>query len=747
MPAHRKRRLTLAQLAAYDDILTDALVDRVFYWTSVPKNRSSYLPSRGVSEDAITAIIRDDLVVARDLGTAKTKLLATPGLRRFHDGLKTAEEREDFRRHLLRYLHIYLPDCPWEVGSTNRYTIVSHEACVTARRPIGRNEAIRYLAGVQVNITPEEEKEMAVRKKDFSIVVSSRSKSASLFMGPARFANHDCMANARLVTTGHAGIEIIATRPIAVGEEITVSYGENYFGDDNRECLCRTCETRLCNGWLPENADGSSASIAKPVEPEGAYSYSLRRRPRDVSSSSSAAPSRTPSVTPVIRPRSYRSRAMGSRLGLADEPILATALSSSVRAVAPRIAGRKRDADALATPPVTPAKRLLEAMADQKMSSIVSSGDVVVETVVTSPDKDSTETDVTSPDKESPETDVTSPEKESSDIDGVPLASSEPACKREDGDAAALARTIPSSIQLEGASEVPLRTTAPDQDSGSSPRDESRPVAKSIETIEDSQGSPAAREELQGDSAPRRRKYRRRRVFIKQATPPARLRVPGDYVLTRHLLSEPEMAWIQCTNCGSHFVQQNAYVTRASCPRCERHSKLYGYVWPKTDREGPSDREERVLDHRTVHRFLNSREERLARGLKPPAEGMTVEVVEKAPRGRKRGKGTSAIGVTKQTVVAKRRGRKRKLGGEEMEENEDEDEQEDDEDDEGDEDEDEDEEDDDEEDDDQEDRDFVVAKRFKLAALGDGQKVLRRSGRARGTSHGAVSLGRKSSVQ
>ncbi|PHH72599.1 hypothetical protein CDD80_4417 [Ophiocordyceps camponoti-rufipedis] len=757
MPAHRKRRLTLAQLAAYDDILTDALVDRVFYWTSVPKNRSSYLPSRGVSEDAITAIIRDDLVVARDLETAKNKLLATPGLRRFHDGLQTAEERDDFRRHLLRYLHIYLPDCPWEVGSTNRYTIVSHEACVTARRPIGRNEAIRYLAGVQVNITPEEEKEMAVRKKDFSIVVSSRSKSASLFMGPARFANHDCMANARLVTKGHGGIEIIATRPIAVGEEITVSYGENYFGDDNRECLCRTCETRLCNGWLPENADGSSAGVAKPVEPEGAYSYSLRRRPRDVSSSSSAAPSRTPSVTPVIRPRSYRSRAMGSRLSLADEPSLAAASLPSTRAVAPRVAGRKRPVDVLATPPVTPAKRLLEAAAQRNMASDVSSGDVVVETDgtasekaspgmdVTSPEKDSPETDVTSPDKQSPEIDVTSPEKERSDIDGVPLVSNEPALKREDRDAAALARTIPASVQPEGASEVPLRTTAPDSDSGSPRGDESRPVATSIETIEDSQGSLAAGEELQGDSAPRRRKYRRRQVFIKQATPPARLRVPGDYVLTRHLLSEPEMAWIQCTNCGSHFVQQNAYVTRASCPRCERHSKLYGYVWPKTDRQGPSDREERVLDHRTVHRFLNSRDEQLARGRKPPAEDLTVEVVEKAPRGRKRGKRLAAVGMSKQTVVARRRGRKRKLQREETEE--DEDEKDDDEEDEGDEDEDEDEQDDDEEDDDQEDRDFVVAKRVKLAALGDGQRMLRRSGRARRTSHRAVPLGQKVSAQ
>ncbi len=65
-------------------------------------------------------------------------------------------------------------------------------------------------------------------------------------MGPARFANHDCDANARLMTTGQAGIEIIARRDIDVGDEITVTYGESYFGENNCECLCKTCEGQPC---------------------------------------------------------------------------------------------------------------------------------------------------------------------------------------------------------------------------------------------------------------------------------------------------------------------------------------------------------------------------------------------------------------------------------------------------------------------------------------------------------------------
>src|SRR5437016_9742574 len=58
------------------------------------------------------------------------------------------------------------------------------------------------------------------------------------------------------------------------GEEITVSYGADYFGEDNCECLCRTCETFQRNGWA--SADGVSR-MATPMEvelpQEGPYSF------------------------------------------------------------------------------------------------------------------------------------------------------------------------------------------------------------------------------------------------------------------------------------------------------------------------------------------------------------------------------------------------------------------------------------------------------------------------------------------
>lgn len=139
--------------------------------------------------------------------------------------MKTDKEKEDFRKHLRKYVNIYLPDCPFEVSSTNRYTVVTHEAAVTARTFIKKGQTVKYLCGIQVLMTEEEEEHIKHSRRDFSIVVSSRSRMPSLFLGPARFANHDCGANARLMTTGRDGMDIIALQDIEVGDEITVTYG------------------------------------------------------------------------------------------------------------------------------------------------------------------------------------------------------------------------------------------------------------------------------------------------------------------------------------------------------------------------------------------------------------------------------------------------------------------------------------------------------------------------------------------
>jgi histone-lysine N-methyltransferase SUV420H len=599
--------------------------------------------------------LQEEVVLKKDLEGAEKRLLATKGLKRFHSGLKTDKEKDDFRKHLRRYVQIYLPDCPWEVSSTNRYTIVSHEAAVTARRAIRRNEAIKYLSGVQVVITPEEEMAISSQKKDFSIVVSSRSKCTSLFMGPARFANHDCDANAKLMRTSHAGIEIVATRAIEAGEEITVTYGDNYFGENNCECLCKTCEDLLRNAWEPEEG---TAPVQTGIELSMSDGYSLRRRRRDDSISGS---SRTPSANPDMRPRITKANSRGSLLARD---------SSSVRSPSVEQTSRKRTHDALATPPKTPAKR-------QKLG---------VELIIS--DSSSRGTSVTASESSSGavETDVTSPEKETPEPMQTPLKG---ASKKQNSEQSRIAPVSPQSTEGSRSPQQMNRTTSSNRSSLDTmsiqailndplesemetepeskkleeatvvppPVEPAAPIATSIEAVEEGQAADV-------EEQPKPKKQQRR--VYRQDTPPARVRIPGDYLLTPLLLSEPEMAWIQCTTCDGYFVQQNAYFTRASCPRCERHSKLYGYIWPKTDKTGPNDKEERILDHRTIHRFLDPDDERRVRNRKSfGALKTNTEEAEELERGRKRQSTAGLIGriaaATEQDSGHRRSGRLRRV--------------------------------------------------------------------------------------
>jgi len=600
-------------------------------------------------------------------------------------------------------MSIYLPDCPFEVNATNRYTIVSREASITARRYIKRNETIKYLAGIQVVITPEEEAEMSLRKKDFSLVVSSRSKSTSLFMGPARLCNHDCDANARLITRGQAGIEIIACRDIDVGEEVTVTYSDSYFGEDNCECLCQTCERNLANGWKPEEG---VVSVKRSIEEDlttSSRGYSLRRRRRD--ESATGAGSRTPSVTPDIRPRilrKYKSQQLlNERASTADIPVHEKQEIS-------KSGSRKRGSAALGTPPVTPLKKQKTTQYDVIPLSIASTASRGSSTAELSRSPLSTSsglgdmTDATSPSVSSPEPLILSP-------DPTPTKQSSQPLKREDCVSEIDVQQVPEvvSLPIESTRVSPFvlpTIEAPTPGSfnesaiisGLAPPNIVCPVINTLSTRISSQQSGMAlpnaldtvpqdeaaivnttpttknSARINGDSTPRPR-----RKGAKRAPSPApvhRKRIPGDYTLTPLLLAEPEMAWILCTNCNTAFVQENAYVTRSNCPRCERHSKVYGYIWPKTQPEGKGDKEERILDHRQINRFLHPEDEAKIRGKKYWKDGALYihgqdsrEDDDDEARGRSRSRNGAATGSLDDLSGVRRSGRVRrvssKIGG------------------------------------------------------------------------------------
>ncbi|KAI9679665.1 MAG: Histone-lysine N-methyltransferase set9 [Trizodia sp. TS-e1964] len=720
--AAKIERLTLGQLTSNDDIITDALVDRAYFWTTIRKNRTKYFASRGIREEEVSSIITNDIIINRNPTKAEARLLQLPGIRKYHDRLASSKNKDDFRKHLRQYINIYLPDCPFEVNTTNRYTIVNHEASVTARRVIKKGEIVKYLIGTHVSLTKEEEKELAHSRRDFSIVMSSRKKTPSVFLGPARFSNHDCNPNAELKTSGLHGMEVKAVRDIAIGEEITVTYGDDYFDDGNCKCLCKTCEEQGKNAWaLGSTVIASSTSSLRStpaIEKQQVSPYQFRNKRRYSSGSPSVAGSVTPeaadsppakkrkfscsslsqSTTPqeesknlepvkmerrpsnlktdisvfdidsedeemVLIPESGRAKGQKKAKDM-NKSASATKTPDTLRrtVLAPRVYGKAVHLSALARPGLHLLKRPARQMtkitdwdiissppAEQECFSELEVPDISPVAASSTAESDishasslfsgrssrhgATTSDATSLSEEAPVLDSFQDSSfPSNEIvifnTDTSIVKPEVQPHKEQGSGSILKKEPMDGSESE-LSDLPEHLILDD-------------VQKTVKRASSPPKDPALLDPAATTEGPKKRGCRSRlarSIEIATCVTPDGIthRVPGDYYLTSALLFDAYARWVFCTICDTGFVQPNAYLIRSACPRCERHSKLYGYQWPKTDLEGKSDEEERVLDHRTVHRFVKDQKaarERQRRGMSgslPVNENMKLLVESAAP--------------------------------------------------------------------------------------------------------------------
>ncbi|KAI9442207.1 hypothetical protein H4582DRAFT_1809342 [Lactarius indigo] len=258
--------MNMHDLARDDDFLSHLLVEKLGT-DNVPLLVHKMDPSRRLPKtnpnDLMTIIRR--LVSVKGSSSAAIhhavdRLLELPSVRYFTKGFNEREVNS-FATHASRYMELYLPTGSIEIAHTQRYShrTGKSELCILATRPLAPGTVLSELKGSMADLSEADELELKRTdrrnshggiRRDFSVIHSKQLKKNHLFLGPARFVNHDCDNNCELFREGRY-ITFRVIKPVAVGEEVTAHYGDGYFGRGNRDCLCETCERRGVGGYGP----------------------------------------------------------------------------------------------------------------------------------------------------------------------------------------------------------------------------------------------------------------------------------------------------------------------------------------------------------------------------------------------------------------------------------------------------------------------------------------------------------------
>ena len=228
-----------AKLLEHDDIVTSLVVDPVMGFQRRKLSSESF-PAPPIHEKTNLVNIVESIRKGEDVARALDELLSCEFTKTFTAHMDEAGLRE----HLRKYLIGFTDEGGFKIASETRYSMEGFQgAKVLSTKRSDRGDKIKNLVGSSRVITDDFEKQLGVQKVDTSCIIeSSRTKSAMVVIGPISFVNHDCSPNCRFEVLPNNLVGLQAIKAIQAGDELTISYGENYFGRENKSCECATCQ-------------------------------------------------------------------------------------------------------------------------------------------------------------------------------------------------------------------------------------------------------------------------------------------------------------------------------------------------------------------------------------------------------------------------------------------------------------------------------------------------------------------------
>ncbi|CBY37593.1 unnamed protein product [Oikopleura dioica] len=262
------------ELCRFDDYATAVVVDPLLQFTTHKMDVNSSRAGKRITQEqlknweTIRSIITEFQIVVGHLGHGdysvyKSTYEKIRNVRKTLHDFETLSEKR-LQKHIFLYLKMWDPNSGYTIRECDRYSKEHRGGALYATIDYKRGEDIRELEGCIARMSPEQHEQIVVEgQNDYSIQYSTSKRCSQLWLGPAAFLNHDCCPNSEILSTGPNTASVRATKDIKSNEELLIFYGKGFFGPENCECECRTCERRGAGAFTDKSRSADRRSPAK----------------------------------------------------------------------------------------------------------------------------------------------------------------------------------------------------------------------------------------------------------------------------------------------------------------------------------------------------------------------------------------------------------------------------------------------------------------------------------------------------